>query len=402
MATAGFDRKTVKDVAVAGKRVLVRVDFNVPLDEGRVVDATRIEAALPTINYLAERGASVVLMSHLGRPKGKPNPAMSLRPVAQTLSTLMGGRVRFVPDCIGEASVAATQDLKPGEVALLENVRFHPGDEACDPAMAAELARHGELYVNDAFGAAHRAHASTSGVAAHLPAVAGLLMERELEVLGGLLANPARPFLVILAGAKISDKFAVIESLLGKCDILALGGGMANAFLGAKGYELGNSLVERDRIPDAAKLMEQAAAAGVEVVLPIDRVIAADMTPGVSHRVVPADAIPPDMAAFDIGPATVESIAAAAKRAGAVFWNGPVGVYELPEFAKGTIGVAHAVAAATGHGAVTVAAGGDSLAAVNAAGLADRITHLSTGGGATLELLEGKALPGVECLLPRQ
>ncbi len=401
MARTAFDRKTVKDVDVRDKRVLVRVDFNVPLEASRVVDATRIEAALPTINYLTERGAPVVLMSHLGRPKGKPNPAMSLRPVAQTLSSLLGRPVAFVPDCLGDTAVAQTAALAPGQVALLENVRFHPGDEACDPQMAAGLARHGELYVNDAFGAAHRGHASTSGVAAHLPAVAGLLMERELEVLGGLLSDPARPFLVILAGAKISDKFGVIESLLGKCDILALGGGMANAFLGAKGYELGQSLVERERIPDAAALLERAAKAGVEVVLPIDRVIAADMIAGASHRVVPVDAIPRDMAAFDIGPATVGLIGAAAKRAGSVFWNGPVGVYELPEFAQGTIGVAHAVAAATAHGAVTVAAGGDSLAAVNAAGLADRFTHLSTGGGATLELLEGRPLPGVECLLPK-
>ncbi len=401
MARTGFDRKTVRDVEVKGKRVLVRVDFNVPLDGGRVVDATRIEAALATVDYLIERGASVVLMSHLGRPKGKPNPAMSLSPVARSLSQLLGRPVQFVPECTGDAAVAATSRLGPGEVALLENVRFDPGDEACDPAMAARLARHGELYVNDAFGAAHRAHASTSGVAAHLPAVAGLLMERELEMLGGLLASPRRPFLVILAGAKISDKFAVIESLLGKCDIIALGGGMANAFLGAKGYELGRSLVERDRIPDAARLLKQAAVAGVEVVLPVDRVIAADMKPGIANRTVSVDAIPPDMAAFDIGPATVELIAAAAGRAGTVFWNGPVGVYELPAFAKGTIGVAHAVAAATGLGATTIAAGGDSLAAVNAAGLADRVTHLSTGGGATLELLEGKPLPGVECLLPR-
>lgn len=398
MGSAGFARQTVRDIDVAGRRALVRVDFNVPIENGAVVDATRVAAVVPTVNYLVERGCPVVLMSHLGRPKGKPNPAMSLRPVAVVLAEHLGRPVRFIPDCLGTDAETATANLEPGQVALLENVRFYPGDEANDPEMAQALARHGNLYVNDAFGAAHRAHASTSGIAAFLPAVAGLLMERELAVLGNLLSQPARPFLVILAGAKISDKFGVIRSLLSKCDILALGGGMANAFLAAKGCELGHSLVERDRIPDAAQLLLDAANAGVEVLLPLDRVIASQMVAGVAHRTVRVDEVPADMEAFDIGPASVAQIAVAASRAGTVFWNGPVGVYELAEFAQGTLGVARAVAAATAHGAITVAAGGDSLAAVSAAGVAGQFTHLSTGGGATLELLEGRPLPGVDCL----
>ena len=401
MPGGGFGKLTVGDLDVRGRRPLVRVDFNVPVQDGRVVDATRIAAAVPTIKYLTDRGCPVVLMSHLGRPKGKPNPAMSLRPVAAVLAEHLGMPVAFIPDALGPAAEGATAALRPGQVALLENVRFYPGDEANDTAMAQALARHGDLYVNDAFGAAHRAHASTSGVAAFLPAVAGWLMERELSVLGDLLAAPARPFLVILAGAKISDKFAVIRSMLGKCDVLALGGGMANAFLAANGLEVGQSLIERERIPDAAALMAEAAAAGVKILLPVDRVIAADLKAGVAHYTVPVDKVPSDMAAFDIGPASVEQIAVAAARAGTVFWNGPVGVYELPEFAAGTLGIARAVAAATAHGAVTVAAGGDSLAVVNDAGVAQQFTHLSTGGGATLELLEGKPLPGVECLASR-
>lgn len=401
MADSGFARLTVRDIEVQGRRPLVRVDFNVPLEDGRVIDSTRIAAAVPTIQYLTARGCPVVLMSHLGRPKGKPRADMSLRPVAEVLATHLGQPVEFIPDALGAAAETATAALRPGQVAILENVRFYPGDEANDPGMAQALARHGDLYVNDAFGAAHRAHASTSGVAQFLPAVAGLLMERELAVLGGLLTAPHRPFLVILAGAKISDKFSVIRSMLTKCDTLALGGGMANAFLGALGYELGQSLVERERIPDAAQLLEDAAAAGVAILLPLDRVIAAELKPGVEHRVVPVDSVPADMAAFDIGPASVAQIEAAARTAGTVFWNGPVGVYELSEFAAGTLGVARAVAQATAAGAVTVAAGGDSLAAVNAAGVSAQFTHLSTGGGATLELLEGRPLPGVECLASR-
>jgi phosphoglycerate kinase len=393
-------RQTVRDLRLGeGARVLVRVDFNVPLAGGRVLDATRVASSLPTINYLRERGCRVVLMSHLGRPKGKPDPAFSLAPVGALLAERLGDPVAFVPCAVGPEAEASTQSLRPGQVALLENVRFFPGDEADDPAFAAQLARHGEVYVNDAFGAAHRAHASTSGVAAYLPAVAGLLMERELEVLGGLLANPARPFLVVMGGSKVSDKLGVITSLLARCDILALGGGMANSFLAAKGAKLGRSLLETDLIPKAGELLAEAVRRGVEVILPTDRIVAADLHQSDPPAVMPADAIPDHLAGFDIGPASAGAIAAAAARSRTIFWNSPVGVYEVPRFANGTAAVAAGIAAATRAGATSIAAGGDTLAAVAAAGLEAQFSHLSTGGGASLELLEGRPLPGVTCLL---
>jgi phosphoglycerate kinase len=392
-------RLSLHDVDVFGKRVLVRVDFNVPLEAGRVRDETRIRAALPTLNYLLHKGAAVVLMSHLGRPKGKPVPEMSLRPVAAALGRLLGREVEFVPDCLGEASWRATAALAPGRVALLENVRFYVGDEQNDPQMAAGLAKHGQLYVNDAFGAAHRAHASVSGVAAHLPAVSGLLLETELEALGRLMTNPARPFLVILGGAKVSDKFGVIASLLERCDALALGGGMANTFLLAAGLDLGRSLVERDLVPRAKELLDRAAERGVRVLLPSDLVVADKPEAGAARRTVKVALVPASEAAYDVGPDSVAAIVAEIERSATVFWNGTLGVYEVAGFEAGTAAVARAVGEATARGAVTVVAGGDSLAAAEAAGAAGRVSHLSTGGGAALELLEGRPLPGVECLL---
>lgn len=395
-------KRTVREVQWSrGARALVRVDFNVPLDGGRVLDASRISASLPTVNYLRERGARTVLMSHLGRPGGRPDPAFSLRPVADLLAGMLGGPVAFVPGTVGPEAEAATAGLRPGEVALLENVRFFPGDEANDAGFAARLARHGEVFVNDAFGAAHRAHASTSGVAAHLPAVAGLLMERELVVLGGLLADPARPFLVIMGGSKVSDKLGLIASLLARCDLLALGGGMANSFLAAGGARLGRSLLEADLIPQARDILAEAGRRGVQVLLPQDRWAAESLAPAAPPVVVPAGAIPDHLAGFDIGPASAAAIVAAAGRAKTIFWNSPVGVYEVPAFAGGTAAVAAGIAAATRAGAISIAAGGDTLAAVAAAGLEAGFSHLSTGGGAALELLEGRQLPGAACLLDR-
>jgi len=397
-AASGGRFLTIKDVPVAGRRALVRVDYNVPLDGDRIVDATRIRASLPTINYLIEGGAAVILMSHLGRPKGRRDPRMSLRPVAATLAVLLDRPVRFVADALGAEAAAATAALQPGEVALLENVRFYPGDEANDSEMAAALAKHGDLYVNDAFGAAHRAHASTCGVADHLPAVGGLLMERELDVLGGLLASPQRPFVVVLGGAKVVDKLGVVSALIERCDVLALGGGMANTFLAAQSCELGRSLVERSLVERAAALLTAAQRRGVAVLLPQDLVLAGQARTGVPTLVAGSDDVPADLAAYDIGPATMVAVADAIATAATVFWNGTMGVYEVPEFARGTAAIARAIAAATRRGAVTVAAGGDSLAAVAAAGLEEGFSHLSTGGGAALELLEGKVLPGVACL----
>lgn len=393
----------MRDADVSGRRVLVRADYNVPLAGGRVLDDARVRATLPTIQYLREQGAAVVLMSHLGRPKGRPVAELSLRPVAALLCRLLGCDVDFVPDCLGPAAEDVTRTLAPRQVALLENVRFYPGDEADDPEMAAGLARHGEVYVNDAFGAAHRAHASTSGVARHLPAYAGLLMERELNLLGGLLSAPARPFVVILGGAKVSDKLPVIAALLEKCDVLALGGGMANTFLATAGARLGRSLVETEMLGAARELLAKAAAKGVRVMLPVDVVIAEskDAAGAGAAAVAVVDAISPDRAAYDIGPRSAAAVARALEGASTIFWNGTMGVYETPAFAAGTEAVARAIAAATARGAVSVAAGGDSIAAVNGLGLESGFTHLSTGGGASLELLEGRTLPGVDCLLPR-
>ncbi len=389
-------KKTIRDVDVQGRKVLVRVDFNVPLEDGRVVDDTRIRAALPTIQYLLDHGAAVILMSHLGRPKGQPDPKYSLRPLAEHLSTLLGKPVKFAPEPVGPQAEALARDLKPGEVLLLENTRFHPGERKNDPEFArqlAALAGENGLFVNDAFGSAHRAHASVVGVAQYLPAVAGFLMEKELDFLGRLLTAPERPFVAILGGAKISDKIGVIRSLLQKADRLLIGGGMANTFFKAQGYEVGDSLVEEDAVEEARRLL---ADAGDKLVLPVDAVIADRFAVDAARRVVAVDAVPPGWRILDIGPRTVERFRQALQGAKTVFWNGPMGVFEFPAFAEGTFAIARALAEL--EGAVTVIGGGDSVAAVKQAGVADKITHISTGGGASLEFIEGKELPGVQVL----
>ncbi len=391
-------KKTVRDVDLRGKRALVRVDFNVPLDEfGRVDDDTRIRAALPTIAYLLGQGASVILMSHLGRPKGQPSAKLSLRPVALRLEKLLGREVRFVTDCVGPAVEAEAAALQPGDVLLLENVRFYPQEEKNDPDFARQLAALGDVYVNDAFGAAHRAHASNEGVARYLPAVAGFLMEKEIEALSALL-TPEHPFVAIIGGAKVSDKLLVLRKLMEKVDTLAIGGGMANTFLRALGYRTGKSLVQEEMIPAAQELIARAREEGKNLLLPIDVVVGDFFMADADHKVVAVSEIPDEWLALDIGPMTVKRYAEAVREAKTVFWNGPMGVAEWPAFAKGTEGMARALAESS---AFTVVGGGDSVAALERTGLADRISHVSTGGGASLEFLEGRELPGVACLQDR-
>jgi phosphoglycerate kinase len=382
--------------AVESKRALVRVDFNCPIKDGVVTDNTRIRAALPTIKYLRERGARVVLLSHLGRPKGGPEPKYSMQPVVRELEKLLGAPVTFLEDPASEAAATATRRLPRGGVAVGENTRFYPGEETNDPALAERFAALGDFYVDDAFGSAHRAHASTEAVA-HLlkPAVSGFLMERELRYLGEALSRPKRPFVAVLGGAKISGKIDLIEALLPKTDAILLGGAMACTFFRAMGLETGTSLVEEDRLDLARKLM---AKAGDKLVLPAGAVIAQRLETGAPTRAVQRDAIPSGWAVYDIDPATEREFADRIAAAGTVVWNGPMGVFETPPFDHGTLAVARAMAAATAAGAVTVIGGGDSAAAVAQAGLADRITHVSTGGGASLEFLEGKELPGVAAL----
>jgi len=387
----------------AGKRVLVRVDFNVPLKDGRVSDDTRIVATLPTIRELMRRRARTILMSHLGRPKGGPDPRASLRPVAARLERLLGAPVRFVAECVGPEAEAAARSLADGEVLVLENLRFHPEEEANDPGFARRLAALGEAYVNDAFGAAHRAHASTEGVPRLLkPAVAGRLMERELEYLGMLLERPARPFAAILGGAKISGKIDVITSLLDKVDRLLIGGAMMFTFLRAQGRPTGRSLVEEDRIETARSVMEQARARGVELLLPVDCVASTATDGSRPGHAVDLDSLGADEIGVDIGPRTVRLFGERLGDVRTVLWNGPMGIFEVPDFAQGTLGVARALAEAAGRGAVVVVGGGDSVAAVQQSGLGERFTHLSTGGGASLEFLEGKVLPGVAALEDRE
>ncbi|HEY7064017.1 MAG TPA: phosphoglycerate kinase [Chloroflexota bacterium] len=394
-----MNKQTIRDVDVAGKRVLVRVDFNVPLDrEGHVSDATRLREALPTINYLRERGARVILMSHLGRPDGQVKEGLRMAPVAAELQRLLGAHVEYVKDCVGPEVEAAVQRLQPGGVLLLENLRFHSEEEANDPGFSRQLAALGDLYVDDAFGTAHRAHASTEGVTHYLPAVAGLLMEKELASFARILEHPERPFVAIIGGAKVSSKIGVLEHLLDKVNRLIIGGGMANAFLKAQGYEVGRSLLEADKVDVAADLMRRAAGAGVEVLLPVDAVVTDRLEAEAPCRVVPVDAVPPDELIADIGPATIERFGQALADAKTVLWNGPLGVFEVPPFAAGT----RALAAIVGRSnAVTVIGGGDTVAAVEQAGCAARMTHISTGGGASLELLEGRVLPGVAALRDR-
>ena len=387
----------------AGKRVLVRVDFNVPLKDGRVSDDTRIVATLPTIRELMRRRARTILMSHLGRPKGGPDPRASLRPVAARLEQLLGAPVRFVAECVGPEAEAAARSLADGEVLVLENLRFHPEEEANDPGFARRLAALGEAYVNDAFGAAHRAHASTEGVPRLLkPAVAGRLMERELEYLNMLLERPARPFAAILGGAKISGKIDVMTSLLDKVDRLLIGGAMMFTFLRAQGRPTGRSLVEEDRIETARSVMEQARARGVELLLPVDCVASTATDGSRPGHAVDLDSLGADEIGVDIGPRTVRLFGERLGDVKTVLWNGPMGIFEVPDFAQGTLGVARALAEAAGRGAVVVVGGGDSVAAVQQSGLGERFTHLSTGGGASLEFLEGKVLPGVAALEDRE
>ncbi len=388
-------KMTVRDVDVAGKRVLVRVDFNVPMRDGEITDDTRIRAALPTIRYLLDHGAALILLSHLGRPKGKPDEALRLAPVARRLSQLLAMPVQTVPFVVGPEVEATVEKLRPGQVLMLENVRFQPGETANDPAFARQLASLGDLYVNDAFGAAHRAHASTEGVAHLLPAVSGLLLEEEVEALSRLLKDPVRPFAAVIGGAKISSKMGVLENLLGVADEFLIGGGMANTFLKAQGHEVGSSLVEDDNLEEARRFLRRAAENGRAVHLPSDVMVAREIDPDAEVRTLPVTVIPPGWSIVDIGPGTVERYREIVSRAGTVVWNGPMGVFEIPRFAEGTRALARALA---GSKAYTVVGGGDSVAAVEQTGVAGQIGHISTGGGASLEFLEGRTLPGIAAL----
>ena len=390
-------KKTVKDVDVRSKRVLVRVDYNVPLDaNGNVSDDKRKTASLPTINYLLEQGARIILCSHLGRPKGEVKKEFSLAPVAKRLKELLPGvNIYFASDCIGEEAQQKAAALKDGEILLLENLRFHKEEEKNDPEFAKKLASLAEIYVSDAFGTVHRAHASTAGVAAYLPAVAGFLIGKELSIMGGALENPERPFVAILGGAKVADKIGVITNLLNKCDTLLIGGGMAYTFFKAMGYEIGDSLLDAESIDLAKQLMENAKQKGVKLLLPVDTVVAKAFAADAEHMTVAANAIPVGWQGLDIGEKTRELFAAEIKNAKTVIWNGPMGVFEFPEFAKGTEAVAKACAEC---GGTTIIGGGDSASAVKKLGYADKMTHISTGGGASLEFLEGKVLPGVAAL----
>ncbi len=386
-----MNKKTVRDIDVKDKRVLVRVDFNVPIENGKVTDDTRIVASLPTIRDLIGRGAKVILVSHLGRPKGR-DEKLSLRPVAERLQALLGSPVAFVHDTVGPEVERVIQGMKPGDVVLLENVRFYPEEEKNDAAFAKKLASLADVYVNDAFGSAHRAHASTEGVAHYLPAVAGFLMEKELNYLGAALANPARPFVAILGGAKVSDKIKVIDNLLPKVDALLIGGGMANTFLQARGLNIGQSLVEKDKLDVARALLNKA---GDKIALPVDVVVADKFEANAQSKIVSVDQVPTDWRILDIGPKTIDAFERVLSTAKTVVWNGPLGVFEFPPFAKGTIEIARRLASLN---ATTIIGGGDSAAAVEQAGVADKMTHISTGGGASLEFLEGRELPGVAAL----
>jgi len=388
--------KRLEDADVHGKRVLLREDLNAPMKNGAVADDTRLVAALPTLRWLHDHGARTVILSHLGRPDGKPDPKFSLRPIATRLSELLGDPVGFVDDCIGDAAVAASKALRDGEFVLFENVRFHPEEEANDPAFARELARSGELYVNDAFGTAHRAHASTAGVAAHLPSYAGLLMEAELAALARLTENPAHPYVCAIGGAKVVDKVGVFENLIAKVDAFVIGGGMANTFLAAQGINVGRSLRDPDLIP-AQRIIALALSRGVALHLPTDAVVADAFDADDTARVVPLDGVGDGMI-LDIGPQTAQAYANVLRGAKTLVFNGPMGVYEKPAYQNGTRVVGEAIAAATKAGAISVVGGGDAAAAAHELGFADAMTHVSTGGGATLEFLEGKTLPGIAAL----
>lgn len=392
-----MNKKTVRDIDVTGKKVLVRCDFNVPLDKktGKITDNRRIRAAIPTIEYLIDHNAKVILCSHLGRPKGEFNLKYSLKPVAEELSKLLGKEVKLAKDVIGEDAEKLTSEIKEGEVVLLENVRFHKEEEENDPEFAKKLASFAEIYVNDAFGTAHRAHASTAGVADYLPAVSGFLIEKELEFLGNALDNPERPFVAILGGAKVSDKIGVIENLLDKVDTLIIGGGMAYTFYKAQGHSIGTSICEEDKIDLANDILNKAKEKNVEILLPIDNHVSAEYSNEAEDKYIDSVEIPEGFMGLDIGPKTIELFKNAIKNAKTVVWNGPLGVTEFSKFEEGTKAIAEALAETE---AVTVIGGGDSAAAVEKFGLADKMTHISTGGGASLEFLEGKVLPGIACL----
>jgi len=391
---------TLDDINVSGKRVLMRVDFNVPIgDDGKVADDLRIRAALPSIRKVLESGGSLVLMSHLGRPKGKRDEKYSLKPVAERLSELLGKPVKMAPDCIGPEVEKMARELKPGEVLLLENLRFHGEEEANDPAFAEQLARLGDVYVNDAFGTAHRAHASTEGVTKYFKVcAAGYLMQKELEYLGKAVGEPERPYVAIMGGAKISGKIDVIQNLLPKVDVLLIGGGMAYTFFKAKGYSIGKSLLEEDRIEVAQQVMADAKARGVELILPLDNVVATEISETAETKVTPDENVPEGWIGVDIGPKTIARFREKILGAKTIVWNGPMGVFEKDPFAKGTIAIAQALAEATKKGATTVVGGGDSAAAIAKAGLEEEVSHVSTGGGASLEFLAGLTLPGVAAL----
>jgi phosphoglycerate kinase len=390
-----MNKKTVKDIDLKGKRVLMRVDFNVPMQDGKVTDDKRIKASLPTIQYVLDQGASLILMSHLGRPKGGPAPEFSLKAASEALAALLGRPVQMAPDCVGPEVEKMAKALKPGDVLMLENTRFHAGEEKNDLDLAKQMASLGEVYVNDAFGSAHRAHSSTEGVARFLPAVSGFLMEKELEYLGRATSNPERPYIAILGGAKISDKITVVENLLAKCDRLIIGGGMANTFLAAKGCDMQDSLVETASLDTARSIM---AKAGGKLLLPVDAVIADKFEAEANSKVVDVDKVPAGWRVMDIGPKSIEEFKAALKGAKLIVWNGPMGVFEMPKFAEGTFAIAKMLA---DSGATTVIGGGDSASAVKKAGVAKQMTHVSTGGGASLEFLEGKELPGVAALMDK-
>ena len=394
-----YNKKTVKDIDVAGKKVLLRCDFNVPQDKatGAITDDKRIVAALPTIAYLLDQKAAVIACSHLGKPKGEWKQSLSLAPVAKRLSELLGREVLFATDIVGEDAKAKAAALKPGEILLLENLRFDKREEKNDPEFAKELASMAEVYVSDAFGTVHRAHASTAGVAAYLPAVSGFLIGKELDIMGKALENPQRPFVAVLGGAKVSDKINVINNLLEKADAIIIGGGMSYTFAKAQGHTIGKSLLEEDKLDYAREMIAKAQAKGVKFLLPTDNLCAAEFSKD-ARPVLEGTDIPDALMGMDIGPRTIEAFSAAVKGAGTVVWNGPMGVFEFPAFAEGTKAMAKALAES---GAITIVGGGDSAAAVEQLGYADKMTHISTGGGASLEFLEGKELPGVACLLDK-
>ncbi len=393
-----MEKMTVRDFDPQGKRVLVRVDFNVPIEDGKVKDDSRIRAALPTIRYLLERGAVVVLMSHLGRPHGKVIESARLRPVAQRLSALLRLPVPITGDALGVGTRDAVARLKPGQVLMLENLRFHAQEEANDDEYAKTLASYGDVYVNDAFGTAHRAHASTVGVAKYLPAYAGLLMEAEINALSRLLESVEHPFVAVIGGAKVSGKLGVLDNLMGKVDCFLIGGGMANTFLVAMGHTVGKSLLERDLVDDARRILDNAHRRGVEILLPTDVVVAKEVTRGAEHKIVPVHKIPNSWSVVDIGPDTIAAFGAALEPARTVFWNGPLGVFEVPTFGDGTRAMARDLAVLADKDVTVVIGGGDSVAAIEELDLSAKMTHVSTGGGASLEFLEGRELPGIAVL----